>query len=347
MKINKKFLKRVKNPGISLLISLGTSTLVLMGAMYTILSVKKSLENSENIERSTQLFFATESGLEAAFFHHNARGAGTTLVDGSQTINHSSTAITNNWKLQGRTELKDNSPRYSLMGLLKEGQSVQIPLSWDASTTPTTDPNSTVGTLSGNNISFVLHNKSSDLTDGDSKDAFIIKYGTIPAIAIDFGNSDTEVLIDWSFSRTHSTNGIQTFSPTENSDCSGALGFLCEDQLDSNEIISSGNSALVGRILPGNISTNLDDFFSCADAGGGICSDYVLTFRSLLQYKQSDDDNKIIGIPFEIYTNNTQNFPKETYTISSDVEIDNFSQNLSITVPEKTAIGAFNYVIFD
>lgn len=346
MKINKPSFKRIKNPGISLLISLGTSTLVLIGAMYTIISVKKSLENSENIERSTQLFFATESGIEAAFFHHNARGAGTTLTDPSQTIEHPSISITNTWELKGRTERQDDNSNYSLMSLLKEGQSIQIPLHWDASTKPT-DIVTTGKLNSGDEIAFVFHEESSDLTTGESKDLFEIKYGAIPLINIDFNHVDTEVLVDWSFARTHSTEGIQTFSPTKNNDCQNIdLGFICEDQLNTDPEISS-NISIDGRILPGNINTTLDNFFDCTDAGGGTCSDYMLTFRSLLQYKQSDSDEKITGIPFEIYTTNDKAFPKETYTVSSNVTLNNFSQTTELTVPERTAIGAFNYVIFD
>lgn len=344
MKINKNLLKRVKNPGVSLLISLVTSTLVLMGAMYTILSVKESLENSENIERSTQLFFAAESGIEAAFFHHNARGAGTTLTDSSQTIEHPDTSVRNTWELHGRTQLKNDNSDYSLMGLLKEGQSIQIPLYWDASTNPTADPST--DDLGTEDITFVFHDESADLTDGDSKDEFLVKNGTVPSILIDFGSAATEVLIDWSFARTHSVDGIQTFSPTENSDCSNTdIGFICEDQLISDPEIASDDNTIAGRILPGDTDTNLDDFFHTCP--GGTCSDFVLNFRSLLRYEQSDSEQKIAGIPFEVYTTGNSEFPESTYTVSSNVEQNEFSQSIEIEVPERTSIGAFNYVIFD
>ena len=111
--------------------------------------------------------------------------------------------------------------------------------------------------------------------------------------------------------------------------------------------ISTTNLALTGVILPGLAETNLSDFWSCGDAGGGVCSDYRITFRPLLGFTDSIDGSKIIGIPYSITASAGTSFPLPAYTVNADVTQEKFSQAVSLEIPERTSIGAFDYVIFD
>ncbi|MCK5460594.1 hypothetical protein KAI58_01270 [Candidatus Gracilibacteria bacterium] len=357
------FTKSPKNPGISLLIVLGTSLFVLSGAMLTINSVSQSLEQASNIERSTQFFFAAESGIESAFFHHNARGPGTQFeneTESSQKINHPETSAQTTWTIKSRTN--------PVIGLLHEGTSVQIPLFGDSSTNPTnTNTPTAVLNFLTETLSFSFYPSSATLPEnpsvaGDIEDTFINNFGEIANISIDFGNINNEVLIDWSFSRENSNKGIQTFSPTENNDCSNSSpdnidGFICEDQLTTAtetsfpKIISS--DPIDGRVLPGGIGgdDDLKEFLDCTDSMvsiGDTCKNYTLTFRPLLLFKDSPTDDKIKGIPFVISSSNLAiDLPKDKYTVKSTVSMGNFEQSISLDVPEKTSLGAFDYVIFD
>ena len=129
-----------KNEGISILIAMGTSLLVLALAFATLNSIARSLEQASNIQRTTQLFFASESGVESTFFNHNARETGLLFsgTDDSQTITHSRINATTTWTLIGRsTKLTDDSSNYPIYGgIMKENETIQIPLHWDTSLTP-------------------------------------------------------------------------------------------------------------------------------------------------------------------------------------------------------------------
>ena len=340
-----------KHDGVSLLVALGGSLLVLAIAMATLISISKSLEQSSSIERSTKIFFAAESGIEAAFFHHNARGAGTHFPNGDiqnagnypQQISHLSDSVTNKWEIEGRFD--------PIIGLLSENQTVQIPLHWDSSVDPWGDPALNEDSLANpDTLTLTFYDESSDMGSfqtvfEEAYDAITINTGTF-----DFNDVDNEILIDWSLARTHSTGGIQTFSPTfsggDDCEAGDADGFVCENELGINSTITLDDSTS-GRILPGNTSTTLEDFFDCA--GGGSCSNYVLTFRPLLKFESTGGD-KVLGIPFSVEASSggsSAEVPSNLYTVTSEVSIDDFSQAISIEVPERTAIGAFDYVIFD
>jgi len=367
---------KTKNPGVSILIAMGTSLLVLALAFATLSSIVKSLQQAGSIQRSTQLFFASETGLEAAFFHHNARGAGTNFT-GINTITLDNIGADVNWQVDGRSDLTDHLGDPAFAGVLKENQNIRIPLHWDTSADPNiAPPNDPNGKLAaGEQINLTFYNGIEDIPVGTGNlalEELLTEFDNfeIP-IAFNFGDdadgdsSDgdrganiNEVLIDWSFTRKNNVVGIQTFVPTSNTDCSNsAPGLICESQLNFNgaqQTINTNSGLIEGKVLPGGVITFLDDFWNCSDgANNGSstnCSEYQLNFRPLLEFTNTSNGQKIPGIPYMISLNDisTTDFPRNTYTVNSDVDLlEEFSQQLELVIPERTAVGAFDYVIFE
>ncbi len=322
-----------KNPGISLLISLGISFLALGVAISVIASVNSAVQRSADLGRSAQVFFAAESGLESAFFHHNARGQGVhfTGTSGPQTITLSNSSAEVSWELEGR----DNG----IAGMLKEGQKIQIPLFWDNSLDPTKEP-----PVDGNGDfdigSFQAGILSDDflLTFNNEDIPFGFNFGTTEAAA---------VLIDWAVSREHDTAGLQTFVPTlgTSNSCDGASGFVCKGEFLNaiDEVVISSLAIINGEILPGGAASTLNAFMNDSDS-----QQFVLSFQPLLSFSDSSDPSDIIkieGIPFTLSAG--ASLPMSTYTVSSGVSLGKFSKVITAEVPEKTTIGAFDYIIFD
>ena len=375
---------KTKVEGISILVAMGTSLLVLSLAFATLNSISRSLDQASNIQRSTQLFFASESGAESAFFHHNSRGAGLNFLDGthaSQTLSHPSVNAETNWTIQGRANTSDSASatvgNAAFVDILKEGQTLKIPLQWDAAANPSVNPPTVplappaYGKTDNNNdnISFTFYRDPANISNSTAKDAFDAKYsfdsGVYPiANNFDFGeNANNAVLIDWSITRKNDNRGVQTFIPTANQDCVGFPanpGYICEN--DFNAMTTSGlqidtNDTIVGKVLPGSIDIALDEFWDCLVDNstaflGDTCSDYQVTIRPLLKYTDTISGDKIPGLPYELKLTTAggtvpKTFPQSTYNVVSDVVLENFSQRIEIEVPEKTSIGAFDYVIFD
>lgn len=382
-----------KNEGISLLIAMGGSFVVLLVAFSVLLSMEKMLSQMDSLERSTKLFFAAESGIEAAFYHHNSRGVGVDFGDvsavaagGTQTISLLNNNIEARWTIEGQsgpgTAVPGEAP---IIGLLKEGQSVQIPLTWNSSSGPEGDPagQKYVGGDTGGTDYFQVTFYKDSTTMNESATFEDLFGGAVKVVDapngipanFDFGkeggSGEEEILIDWSVSRLHSRKGIQTFNPLEN-DCDLPSDFICENSLrlgnvilDSRGTNDTKGSSREGRVLPSfsTIRVTIDDFLNCDDrnplqpAEGGACSDYVLTFRPLLKFTHTNltedttDDIKIPGIPYSIIAEHTatsnKSIPKQSYTVESVVSAGDFSQRVTLEVPEKTSIGAFDYVIFD
>ena len=304
-----------KNPGISSLISLGISFLALGIAISVITSVNTVVQKSADLGRSAQVFFAAESGLESAFFHHNARGQGVHFAGAStpQTITLPNSSAEVSWKLEGRSSPID--------GMLREGQKIQIPFFWDDSSDPTETPNQD-GLLS-NDFTLTLSN-----TD-------------IP-FDFNFGTANDAVLIDWSVSREHNTDGLQTFVPKEGtlSPCGIDTTFICRDWLLGGTASIDSSLATMGTILPGGDSSILNIFMSDGDS-----SKFTLSFQPLLSF--TDTNNiKIEGIPWELAAGG-DDLPMGTYTVSAEVSLGDFSKIVTAEVPERTTIGAFDYIIFD
>lgn len=360
---------KMKNEGVTIIVALGTSLLVLALAFATLNSVAQSIEQANNIQRSTQLFFAAESGLEAAFFHHNARGQGTTLsTTADQTLDHDEINATTEWSLSGRaTGTDDNSDRF-YAEILRENQTIQIPLVWDTGSTPLDTPNSSGALDVGEDITvnfypgIVSTGSVSGLTPDDDaiRAALSAEYDDfdVNSTVLDFGSATNEVLIDWSLSRKNANRGVETFIPTDNADCGTpgpAIGFICEDQFNSptnNRLTISTAAAINGKILPSLTDTTLAQFWDCTDANAAstaVCSEFQITFRPLLSYSDSNpsNDQKIIGIPFSVIASDATSFPLPDYTVQTDVTQESFSQAVNLEIPERTSIGAFDYVIFD
>jgi len=348
---------------------LGISFIVFTITMVLINSVTKSLERASNIERSNQIFFGTESGLEAAFFHHNARGQGVhfpgngdickdsslasikccdnagTPADcdpsDSQKILHNKTGVQTKWKIFGRANSYD--------GLLKENETIQIPLFWDnadnaeeAEDKDELDKTSLYLQLIFSNI----QNESALFTN-----------------SFDFGHSTDEILIDWSASRIKTVSSVETneiFKPKitdiqDKCNITNADSIICKNELFDipSPTINTNDSSITG-VINSETNENLDQFF-LNDAN---LSNFKITFRPLLPFTKEDLSTKIPGIPFEIniaqisddavLTNNPPfALPLPFYTIETEVSLGNFSKKLTTKIKEKTDAGFFDYIIFD
>ena len=348
-----------KQEGVSLLIVMGVSFFVLGMIMIILFAVSKSLERSANIARSNQVFFMTESGVEAAFYHHNARGAGLEFAQGSNDslkIEHDAVGGKVEWGIHGRTT--------PVVGVLREGETVEIPLFWDSSGNPgEVMPDQVAGKASSFELKFynALGDSQTEAGYADLKK----KYGKF-TFDTNFWGSDTEIqaeiLIDWKVSRKNKDGKFQTFLPTE-----GGVDASADDRNKSAAIKVSELSGDVeikstdsknGRVTP-CVKSAVDaklQYTEGATVGGcmttlsafvSIGNEFKLIFRPLLPF--TNDDAKIPGIPYSVTagTNNNDPIPKSTYDIIADVTMGNFTQQRKLTVPERTSIGAFNYVIFD
>lgn len=361
-----------KKQGISLIIAIGSSLLVLFISFSTLDTIGKALDQAYNVQRSTQAFFASESGIEAAFFHHNARGPGLNLVNptsSKQQIYHDSIQTQTEWQVVGRTSNVTSSPNNFpfLAGVIRENESVQISYRWDNSDEPDESVNMQDISRSPDNEINVTFYADTDDMDNVAEALVEAEYGNVSIpTGFDFGDTNNEILFDWSISR-NSDVGVETFIPDGtadrsdsfdgNVDCNDSItvtGFICDNQINSLSgsglFFGSNSTTIHGSIRPTGTETTLTNFWGCLDGTG--CGDYKLTIRPVLKFIDTDgtvttsDDTKIIGIPYMISTR-TDHFPKPVYTVIADVSQEDFSQRIELDVREKTAIGAFNYVIFD
>lgn len=341
-----------KNPGVSLVVVLGISFAVLGIAMATLSSVSKGLEQGTAIERSNQIFFAAESGVEAALFHHNARGQGVdfpssdALVDDDfpQHIFLPASSATVAWKIEGRDK--------PVEGIMHENQTIEIPFFWDDSENPTEEQ-----PIDENDNFNPEHDHAGKLTE-----AFSLTFDTsnekIPR-PFDFGSAENEVFLDWSISRRHVDDGFQTFLPDKAgvAICAEGSTFVCEEEFltDNTFVIDSVvNSEMSGKIFPGNAGITLGTFLLLNDDDFSM---FKLSFKPLLPFShlgvvdEDGDDAKIAGIPFEFdhvgAGVDVITVPKSIYTVTSEVSIGDFARTISLDIPEKTTTKGFNYVIFD
>jgi hypothetical protein len=306
-----------------------------------ITSIGKSLDQTNNIARSNQLFFATESGKEAAFFHHNVRGAGVHLtpsevVPQKQIIKHNSIGADVKWEINGRTASAED-----FFGEIHENEKITIPLYYDNSGSDVEAEN-TLGIGPVNRRSVEL---SFSIPDSPTFD-----FGT------DNTSEGNKVLIVWSVSRIHSTKGVQTFIPITNisgDPCAdkGDSWFYCKSDLIGLPaaekhfpvygIIDFYENNILGKILPGETPTDLQTFIT----GDANTSKYELSFQSVLPFTDITG-NKIDHINFVIKKDNSTAIPKNTYTITSQVDFGDFKKTITTEVKEKPSIGAFDYMIF-
>ncbi len=317
---NSKKIKN-KNAGTSLILALGLSSLILGISYATARLVTKSVERNQSIERSNQVFYAAESGLEAAFFHHNSRGTGTHFMtdnQATQKIVHSKVNANIYWKIDGRANPVKN--------IIKESQFISIPLFWDTSTNPSDIPNKN-GKL-GIGEDFTLSFQNTDIPSG-----------------FDFYDLSNEILIKWNFFGKLPDGTSEKFTPNDtvcDDPTDMTLGYICDnDVFAASSQISSSDTNILGTTLPNNFfDETINYFFNNSPL------EYLqLNFQPVLKFEDSTSGKKITGIPFTLETNGTSELPKPSYSVTSSVSIGNYSKTLATTVLEKTSSNVFNYVI--
>jgi len=331
---------KLKNDGISLLISLGISVLVLGMAVAMITSLSRTLQQTTAIERSNQVFFAAESGIEAALFHHNARGAGVHFmqdpVPSSQQIFHAASRANVEWTIDGRTK--------PIAGSVRENQAIEIAFFWDngddPKDTPPLDVNGNFDPIHPSGNAGVISDDITLTFDNTGVPAFF-----------DFGDPlETDVLFDWALSAQHNATGPASLVATKNGDvCDVLSAFYCEDEFltgaggPTSTPVDSTDNTVDKEVLPGRDPTSTQSFFSNTDY-----SQYKLSFRPLLPFEDSGGV-KISSISYTVDHGGagSLHIPKPVFTISSNVAIGDFEKTISIDINEKTSLGAFDYVIFD
>jgi len=205
---------KTKNPGISLLIAFGISLLILGIALAVLLSVGKTVGQVANIERSNQIFFAAESGVEAALLHRSIRGDGVEFADEeqeSQQLGHGSVFATTKWNLEGRSK--------PVMGVLAEYGRIEVPLYWDNAEEPTEDVE--IHNMEGKDIEdieivfdteqiedeeFDFGIDSQGIGPGGEEEDRIIAENKIPE------GGYLQTVLDWNISRIES-GSLQTLMP--------------------------------------------------------------------------------------------------------------------------------------
>jgi hypothetical protein len=329
---------KFKNTGISLFLALGISFTVLSMAMAIMVSIRRSLYQGEVIERSNQMFFTAESGIEAAFFHHNARGAGTHFTENptpdSQKIILPASNANVEWFIDGRTSGSNADP---IVGILKEGERVQINFYADPSSNPSESPTTSKYFPSANDFQLKFYNTVTSAAGDEGEEALFEKYGAIDIRSFEFSSDDDDVLIDWNFSGKNDSDEWKNLTSSDlgnSNKCNGS--FLCVGSFDTPGLSLVSNSK--GEVYPnGNDSTLISNFANNHD-------NITLSFQPLQKFE--DNGDKIIGIPFALFTGDTT-VPKNEYTITTNINIGDFYKTISLTTKESSSIGAFDYVILD
>jgi hypothetical protein len=312
-----------KNRGFSLFIAL-VGSMILMGVAVSIItSINSSLEQVNNIARANQLFFAAESGKEAAFFHHNVRGAGLTMPEmdvGSEiAIDHDNIGATVTWGVEGRST-------DSFTGEVHENEKITIPLYWDSST-KISENKSIINMTPSNRVKLEL-----DFPENDN--------------SFDFGTADSDVvLFMWSVSRKKA-GVIETFipQPPAANICSPASNFYCKNDFSVGLAIEFDHSLNNGKVLPLGNPMTLKTFMSDA-----VATNYEISFQPVLPFTALTTPAvgaKISSINFELKGTDVGPIPKNNYIISSKVDFGDFEKKMTTTVKEKPSIGAFDYLIF-
>ncbi len=323
----KSFLFRYKNKkaGLSLLLAMVGSTIAISIVIAILTLVTRSVEQSQGLERSTQTFFAIESGLEAGFFHHNARGQGVRFLplnDPSfpekQSVVHEEVNITTNWTIDGRTE---NS---TLNGLVHENTPLQLRWYWDnaESVEEVSDPQA------------YTPNFTLDF-DPDNE---------IPP-NFDFNAVENNVLISWMLTRRGGSMGLGSLVPKADdpeNPCLPDTSFICRDQLYSMTL-SSGDTR-EGSLLPRTATDTTDTINNFLSDG----TKFQLVLTPAREFRDSATGNKIPGIPFRLIENGGITLPRPEYSVYTSLSAGNFSKKIDIlSIPEQTSVQAFSYVIFD
>jgi hypothetical protein len=324
----KSFLLSHKNKraGVSLLLAMIGSTMAISIVVAILVIVTRSVEQSQELERSTQVFFAIESGLEAGFFHHNARGQGTSFLalddinfPEEQKIIHTATNIETDWTIDGRSETA------TLEGLIEENKPLQIRWFWDNADT-VVEPISLFSVVP--NFEFTL-----------DPDTTILNF--------DFGSMDTETLISWMLTRKDD-NGVASLVPSASDPtnlCGGISSFICENQLWEVSL-RSDEGTIQNTFLPRTDTKTKTIINFLSD--GTPNAKFQLVLTPTLEFRNSGTTAKIVGIPFKLVEKNNIILPRPDYSVRTSVSTGKFLKNINLeNIPEQTSVQAFSYVIFD
>lgn len=318
------FSHKNKKAGLSLLLAMVGSTIAVSIAIGILAIVTRSVEKSQGLERSTQTFFAIESGLEAGFFHHNARGQGVqfTALNGpsfpkEQSINHEAVNITTNWSIDGRSDSA------TLNGLIHENKPLQLRWYWDNAET-VADEQDEQEHIPNFTLQF----------DPDDK---------IPA-NFDFGAVENNVLISWMFTRRSGSMGLGSLVPKADDPefpCVPNTSFICRDQLYS-ATLSSGDTR-TGSLLPRTATATTDTINNFLTDG----TKFQLVLTPAREFRDSAK-GEIPGIPFKLTENSGISLPRPDYSVYTTATTGSFSKEVDVlNIPEQTSVQAFSYVIFD
>ncbi|PID70169.1 hypothetical protein CSB37_03255 [bacterium DOLZORAL124_38_8] len=327
--------RKIKNPGVSFALGIIVSTILLGIGMTIFEAVSQVAQQGYDLEAKSQLFYEHEKAFEAAMYQHNLNGQ----PGFSQTKKlSSSNGRETTWKVTGRKA----SP---LTGILREGEMIEIPFYYQDGT-----DNTQIDT------DFQL---SFSRQDFDTNKEIILPIGKT-SNHFNFPSSEkNNVIIGWAAVRT--INGkIETFIPRKISSlgdgkfCSNSFtkttpdltvsSFFCEATLNAtNNNSIDTTKKIIGKILPGEEETTLKQFWSTG-------KNKKLTFRPLtLFYNQNDSTKKqkIKGIPWRLELINAKNnpeIPTPTFTITTTAKLKDgkFAKQQSVTLKEKTAIGALD-----
>lgn len=314
-----------KKPGISLLVAMVGSSIALGVVTTIMISLSHSLEQAQNIERSTQVFFAVESGLEAGFFHHNARGQGTKFLpigdpdfSEHQIISHEGVNLRTKWSIDGRAETN------TVTGLIEEFKPLVMKWSWD-------------------NADSV--EKDVDIVDQPLNFSLTIEE---PAPGFDFGFTeiDDQVIANWMIARKHSSYGVNTLTPwaPDLEDlCNINSSFVCRYSLPFQISHADFDMGTLSPRIGTQTEMEISNFSSDPAA-----SDHQIVITPLTSFTSSDGSVTVPGIPYTLIEGNGVLLPLPSYSVNTQVEALGFVKNLSVeNIPEKTPASAFSYTIFD
>lgn len=358
-----KFFSKPKQKGTTLVVSLIISFLVLGLAMTVLESVDRTLEQAQNLQRGDQVFYGAESGLEAAFFHHNVRGHGVDFGELTQTpfptslsIAHNATNIDVNWTIDGRAE-SGGGLAATVSGLIHRDEYIQLPLYWDGAADPSEG-------VVGDGLDLDAEGFLLQLQRPEFPTTYLTSLTT----------NSTDPLVGWGIIREHNVEGLQTLIPVVEGDdpCGRNATFICDGDGASGQISRSEWWSFGTRLNPGAItiqdSTPIlgqvipppsDILFQSqtwpeflAPNPEVASNSYVLTLQGLGTFKREADtggiEMAIEGVPFLVRAGNMSGeLPRPAYVVRAQVQQGDFEKTIETTISEQSASGVFNYVIFD
>jgi len=367
-----------KAEGISLLVALGASMLVMAMAMGIMSSVERSFMRSVDIENSLMFFYGSEAGIEAALFHKKARGRGSQFncidcIVEERQLGFYNNGMKTTWDLTARTD--------KYIGLMKEGEVLEIPLFWDGATSPSDIPvsveplNEERFLNTGTSLKFAIGMRvdspdspspQNDLSSYFTDVEFIAKHGILEnaAATIAYDTSRPEPFITWSLQgKTDSErlsleldpffNGVGDpvychTTETRSKFCPDFTGSIEQSFTDISDPTTPALSRVNGKIADDGdpeVFYHPSDMFqdSPKEPAG---KDFTGTKEILLTISADTMDlEKSRGLPYVIQSDTE--IPMPYYDITATVNAKKFNQRLVLKLKESVSNQSFKYVIFD